>query len=106
MSQRSLALQHIFVHVDVELKSGHLLDRLSGISRIQTAGRLSIPQWVTGSKLVNRIIGYIEVKSYGLTDGPLSKSPQVAETKKSADELTMMRLIVTVTGFCKGSGVG
>jgi hypothetical protein len=96
----------IFAHVDVVPKLGHRWVRQSGLLRRQTEDQLFTLRWGTGSKLANRITGYIGVKLNGPTSGHLNKSHRVAVTQKSANAHTMMLLILCVAGFCGGSGVG
>ena len=106
MSQKNSALQHIFVHADAVPKSGHRWVRQSGFLRRQREVLHFVPRWEIGSKLANRTIGYTEVKFYGPINGRRNKLLRAVITRKSADTLTMMSLIVNVAVVCEDSGVG
>lgn len=106
MFQRNSVLQPIFAHADAVPKSGHRWVQLSGLLKRRTADRLFALRWGIGSKLANRITGYIGAKLDGSKNGHRSKSPRAAVAKRNADAPTMMHLIDNSVGSYEGAGVG
>ena len=106
MFQKNSVLQRISAHVDAGPRYGLRWVKLSGLLRRQIVGRLFILRLGIGSKLANRITGYIVATLCGLTSGRLSKSLLAVLVRKRAGAPTIITLIANGAGPCKDSCAG
>lgn len=89
MFQKDSALRRTFVHAGVDLRSGHLWDKPSGLWKKRTTDQLFVPRWGIGNSPVDHTTGYTGERLNGPPIGRLRKLLQAAGQRKSGGMLTM-----------------